>query len=101
MRPDPPDRSQRPSSGARGADPRVQADAPEPSPDDDGVLPFEIDAQQRLWLRAVIPLLQLRSGEVDPSCRVQFAFDQMYVAACERLTRILRGDLADEPGPGA
>ena len=43
----------------------------------------DADVQNRLWLKAVISLLQLRSHETDPSGRVQFAFDQMYVAASE------------------
>ncbi|MGC8638715.1 MAG: hypothetical protein ACP5XB_02420 [Isosphaeraceae bacterium] len=51
------------------------------------------DVQSRLWLKAVIPLLQLRSHEPDLSSRVQFAFDLMYIAACERIARILRSDI--------
>ena len=43
----------------------------------------DADVQNRLWLKAVVPLLQLRSHETNPSGRVQFAFDQMYVAASE------------------
>ena len=58
----------------------------------------DADVQNRLWLKAVVPLLQLRSHETDPSGRVQFAFDQMYVAACERVARILRRDLPASPG---
>jgi hypothetical protein len=52
------------------------------------------DAQQRLWLRSIIPLLQIRSHDSAPSSRVQFAFDQMFVAACERVARILGSDLS-------
>ncbi len=51
------------------------------------------EVQNRLWLRAVVPLLQLRSHESDPSARVQLALDLMYIAACERVARILRSDL--------
>jgi len=51
------------------------------------------EGRQRLWIRCLTPLLQLRVRESDPSDRVQFAFDQMYVAACERVARILRSDL--------
>jgi len=58
----------------------------------------DADVQNRLWLKAVVPLLQLRSHETDPSGRVQFAFDHMYVAACERVARILRCDLPASPG---
>jgi hypothetical protein len=103
MKPDSPDRPHRPASGARGEDPRsLPAESePEAGPDDcPGALPFEVDAQQRLWLKAVIPLLQLRSGEADPSGRVQFALDRMYVSACERIIRILHCDLDDERWPG-
>ena len=55
------------------------------------------------WLKAVVPLLQLRTQETDTgvvpgvcSGRVQFAFDRMYVAACERIARILRSDLGSD-----
>lgn len=51
------------------------------------------EAQKRLWLRAIIPLLQLRSHEADPSGRVQLAFDLMHIAACERASRLLGSDL--------
>ena len=51
------------------------------------------EAQSRLWIRALTPLLQLRKHDSDPSDRVQYAFDLMYVAACERVARILRSDL--------
>ena len=63
-------------------------------PDDDFPEFVDPDVQNRLWLRAVVPLLQLRSHETDPSQRVQFALDQMYIAACERVARLLRSDLA-------
>jgi hypothetical protein len=60
----------------------------------DDLLEFvDVDVQHRLWLRAVVPLLQLRSQETDPSQRVQFALDQMFIAACERVARLLRSDL--------
>jgi hypothetical protein len=39
---------------------------------------LDLEAQQRLWLRALIPLLQLRSRDSDPSGRVQLTFDLMY-----------------------
>ena len=53
------------------------------------------DTQSRLWIRSLTPLLQLRSHDTDPSGRVQFAFDQMYISACERVARILRADLPE------
>jgi hypothetical protein len=51
------------------------------------------EGQQRLWVRALTPLLQLRTQETDPSPRVQLALDQMIVAACERVVRICGSDL--------
>ena len=51
------------------------------------------EGRQRLWIRALTPLLQLRNHDTDPSSRVQYAFDLMYIAACERMARILRSDL--------
>ena len=67
-----------------------------PADDDvalDQVDELAADAQARLWVRALTPLLQLRSIESDPSARVQFALDKMHIAACERITRILGSDV--------
>jgi hypothetical protein len=58
---------------------------------------LDLETQQRLWLRALIPLLQLRSHDSDPSGRVQLAFDLMHIAACERVSRIVRGDHREQP----
>ncbi len=52
------------------------------------------EGRQRLWIRALTPLLQFRNHDSDPSDRVQFALDCMYIAACERVARILRSDLS-------
>ena len=57
------------------------------------------EGRQRLWIRSLTPLLQLRNHDSDPSSRVQFALDQMYVAACERVARILRSDLSADKNP--
>lgn len=51
------------------------------------------EAQKRLWLRTIIPLLQMRSHDTDPSGRVQLAVDLMHISACERAARILRSDI--------
>jgi hypothetical protein len=59
---------------------------------------LDFETQRRLWVRAVIPLLQLRSHDEDPSSRVQLAFDLMHIAACERVSRILRSDLGEDRG---
>jgi hypothetical protein len=75
-----------------------------PSGGDDPDTPEAVSAfvdaeiQNRLWLKTLVPLLQLRSQETDPSDRVQFAFDLMYIAACERIARILRSDLLPDRG---
>jgi hypothetical protein len=73
------------AAGSPEADEAMAADAAS------GLVDAEI--RHRLWLRALVPLLQLRSQEPDPNDRVQFALDRMYVAACERVARILRSDL--------
>jgi hypothetical protein len=87
---DPPTRS--PDAGGQ-----PPAEATENEDFDDDIPDFvDPEVQHRLWLRAVVPLLQLRSHETDPSQRVQFALDQMYIAACERVARLLRSDLADQ-----
>ncbi|WP_165068374.1 hypothetical protein [Paludisphaera rhizosphaerae] len=52
-----------------------------------------IEARNRLWLRAILPLLQQPPIEPDPNPRVQFAFDRMRIAACERAARILASDV--------
>jgi hypothetical protein len=71
----------------------VDSDSEVIDPEQDAINSAADDAQARLWIRCLTPLLQLRSHDTDPSGRVQFAFDQMYVAACERVARILRADL--------
>jgi hypothetical protein len=59
---------------------------------------IDLETQKRLWVRALIPLLQLRSRETDPSGRVQLALDLMHIAACERIRRLLRSDLSNNQG---
>ena len=51
------------------------------------------EGRQRLWIRTLTPLLQLRGHESDPSDRVQLALDKLFIAACERIVRILQSDL--------
>jgi hypothetical protein len=92
----------------------MAADMPQPDPNDDhsqdtldaideenqlhmdACAYMDEEAQRRLWVRTIIPLLQLRSHDSDPSGRVQLAFDLMHIAACERVTRLLRSDLRDD-----
>jgi hypothetical protein len=71
----------------------------EPPIDDELVADIiDLESQKRLWVRALIPLLQLRSRESDPSSRVQLALDLVHIAACERIRRLLRSDLTDDQG---
>jgi hypothetical protein len=82
------------SSSSEGkSDPEDQNDVEEPGVDELLDAAIDHEAQQRLWLRAIIPLLELRSHDTDPSARVQFADDMMHIAACERVARLMRGDL--------
>jgi hypothetical protein len=75
-------------------------DLDEETPIDDELVAdiIDLESQKRLWVRALIPLLQLRSRESDPSSRVQLALDLLHIAACERIRRLLRSDLPDEKG---
>ncbi|WP_156512743.1 hypothetical protein [Planctomyces sp. SH-PL62] len=54
-----------------------------------------IEARDRLWIKAIAPLLQATTADPAPNPRVQFALDRMRIAACERIARILSSDLAD------
>jgi hypothetical protein len=83
----------------------MASDIPRPNPDqdhldrvdDDDQEEMRADAcdyiddevQKRLWVRTIIPLLQLRSHDTDPSGRVQLAFDLMHISACDAVGRIL------------
>jgi hypothetical protein len=69
----------------------------EPTEDDMAAQVLDLEAQKRLWLRAIVPLLAARSHDADPSGRVQLALDLMHIAACDRIRRLLRSDLPDEP----
>jgi hypothetical protein len=51
------------------------------------------DMERRLWIRTLVPLIQARSHDSDPSGRVQLAFDLMQIAACERIQRLCNSDL--------
>ena len=74
-------------------DDKDDAEAEEPTFDDMVEAAIDYEVQQRLWVRTIIPLLELRSHETDPSGRVQLAFDLMHIAACERVARLMRADL--------
>jgi hypothetical protein len=51
------------------------------------------DEQRRYWLRALLPFVQARRCDSDPSGRVQLALDLMQIAVCERITRLCNCDL--------
>lgn len=64
-------------------------DPDDPTPDDLVADALDLETQRRLWLRAILPLLQSRSHDSDPSGRVQLAYDLMHVSACDAVRRIL------------
>jgi hypothetical protein len=72
------------------------AEGGEAPADDMVTAALDDDTQQRLWVRAIILVLQLRSQDMDPSPRVQLAQDLMHIAACERIARLMRADLPPE-----
>lgn len=56
---------------------------------------LSLQGNDRLWLRAAMPLIQLAT-KVDGLTtheRVRHAINDMAIAACERSARILRSDL--------
>lgn len=59
------------------------------------------DLNQRAWVRTLVGFMQTRCHGTDPSARVQLAFDLTYIAACERLRRILESDLPEIEPYGA
>lgn len=70
-------------------------EAEDPTAEDMAVDILDLESQRRRWLKSILPLLQLRSRESDPSPRVQFEQDMMHVAACARVRRILNSDQPD------
>lgn len=68
------------------------ADEAEETADDAFIRFEESEVQDRLWIKAVIPILQLRPHD-SHNVRLQYAFDRLQIAACERLVRILSSDL--------
>ncbi len=53
-----------------------------------------VGLNDRLWLRALIPILQCLPDDPHVNPRVQFAIDRLRIATCERAVRILSSDLA-------
>lgn len=81
------------------ADDRTDDDSTVDGSDDEALQDvLAVEMQRRLWLRSIVPILQARSQENDPSDRVQLALDWLTIAACERARRILRSDLGADHG---
>jgi hypothetical protein len=55
------------------------------------------EGQLRLWLRALVKVVELRLNEDDPNPRVQLALDWMRVAAAEAVVRICARVSPHEP----
>ena len=56
------------------------------------------EGQCRLWVRTIGPLLSTPPPDAEDGLgdRMRFAHAKMYMAACERMTRILNSDLGDQ-----
>lgn len=70
--------------------------------DEVGVDYLAVEGSDRLWLKAVQPLILLASKDAPAMhARVRHAINDMAIAACERAARILRSDLRPfDFGPG-
>ena len=53
-------------------------------------------AEVREWILALSKIANDRSTTLDRSARVQFAYDMMHIAVCERATRLLNSDISSE-----
>ena len=71
-------------------------DTEAPAADDLVAEVIDLETQRRLWIRSLIPLLQLRSHDSDPSGRVQLAFDLMHISVCDRIRQLLHADVPSE-----
>jgi hypothetical protein len=50
---------------------------------------LDAEAHRRLWLRVILPHIQARSHDTDPSARVQLASDKAAIAAYEAVARLM------------
>lgn len=57
------------------------------------VIELDAEAERRLWVETLVPVIGLWRSGSHPSGRVQFALDLMRIAACERLARLCNSDL--------
>lgn len=70
-------------------------ETPDDVPSDEMAEFLSLQTNDRLWLRAALPLVQLAT-KVDAATtheRVRHAVNDMAIAACERAARIFRSDL--------
>ncbi len=70
--------------------------SPEPEPDSQVELAVPVqddDASSRAWVDSIVALLAGRAAEQDDNEKLQRALDRMYVAAAQRLERIMRSDI--------
>lgn len=79
-------------------DPVDDDETGEPTVDDMVEAVLDGEAQQRLWLRTIIPLLK-EAGRASDNHGVQVAYNLTLLAACDRVTRLLRSDLTGDPAP--
>jgi hypothetical protein len=54
-------------------------------------------SEQRLLIKELTSIVHGAVHDRYPSERVQFSMDMLYVAACERIIRILRSDIDGDP----
>jgi len=70
-----------------------QDDVEEAAGEYDPVDEAAFEAQQRLWIRALAPIVSLAAQHEWADPRVRYAVDMAAVAAAERIVRICGGDL--------
>lgn len=53
----------------------------------------DFDMANRLWLKVLIDVIRTRTLAEEPDPRVQKSYDDMHMAVCERVQRIVESDL--------
>jgi hypothetical protein len=51
-----------------------------------------VESEGRRWLKGITSFVATRSRDADPSSAVQTAADMAYIAAFDRIARIMRSD---------
>jgi hypothetical protein len=62
------------------------------------VIELDAEAERRLWIETLVPVVGLWRSGSHPSGRVQLALDLMHIAACERLARLCNSDMDTTDG---